>query len=421
MPKYKKNKRRRRHTIFKFRRPDEYVEMTPSDSEDKASKVKKASFKIHNGKKQINKLKRLIFLGVFLSVALVIILVSLLSPTGIAEMYKNFSATFSLNSKLPIELYGTETYNVSVHNNYFCLLSDTDFSTISNNGKVSFRDNHGFSSPIMCDSEARTLIFDQNGKGVRIYNAEGLLHSFDYTNSIYAADIARNGYFAVAGKAENYTSMVTVYNKNGDMIYEWYCPEEIINSVAVAPDGKSVAVGTVSVSDGEFTGKIYVLKYNSADAVYKKEYDDKIIYAINSVTRKNFAVVFENSCDIISWKDYSAVTYNSEYDVNFVRATAKRIAIASSRESNDGNYEFNVYNNSKKLVFSFKFDGHINDFQIRKNNIYILSGNSVYLINSDGEIAKTGTANFGTVKIIPVSSSSCLAVGHNSVTKISLQ
>ena len=32
-----------------------------------------------------------------------------------------------------------------------------------------------------------------------------------------------------------------------------------------------------------------------------------------------------------------------------------------------------------------------------------------------------GDCGFGTVKIVPVSSDSCLAVGHNSITKIALQ
>ena len=106
--------------------------------------------------------------------------------------------------------------------------------------------------------------------------------------------------------------------------------------------------------------------------------------------------------------------------MNYVRGSSKYTAIASCRENNDGDYSFSVYNRRKKLALTFDFEGHINDIQINGNNIFILSGNTVYLINSNGKIAKTGECGFGTVRIVPVSSGSCLAVGHNSVTKINL-
>ncbi len=420
MPKYQKNKRRRRHHFAKIR-TTENVEMISTEKEETEKKPKKlSSFKILNGKKKVKKIRRLIALGLIIAIAFTLLLVSLFSPTGIEEMYSNLSATFSFDSKLPVELCGSETYNISDKSNYFYLLSDTCISAISKNGKISFNDNHGFSSPVLCESEARCLVYDQNGTGVRIYNAKGLVLSYESKNIVYAADIGRNGTFAVAGKSENYTSMVSVFNKKGEMLYEWYCPEETINSVAVASNGKSIAVGTVSVAGGEFESTVYILKFDSADPVFEKRYDGEFIYSINSVSRKNFTVVCENKCDIIAWKDYSVTSYQTEYNINFVRATAKYTAIASCRENNDGNYSFSVYNKKRKLDLTFNFEGNVDDFQIDGNNIFILSGNSVYLINRNGKIAKTGECGFGTVKIVPVSSGSCLAVGHNSVTKINL-
>lgn len=421
MPKYQKNKRRRRHHFGKIKKP-ENIEMVSEDGEkSEKSSRKNISLKILDGKRQTKKIRRLVFVGCILTIALVMLIISVTSPTGIGELYTNLSASVSLKSNLPAEINGTETYNVSDKKGYFYLLSDTAISAFTNNGKTIFSDNHGFVSPVISESEARTLIYDQNGTGLRIYNAKGLVFSYNSKNVIFAADIARNGSFAVASKAENYTSMVTVFDKKGKMLYEWYCPEEIINSVAVAPNGKSVAVSTVSVSGGKFDSTLYVLKYNSADPVFTKQYDGNLVYSIVSCTKKNFTVVCENKCDLISWKDFSVTTHETEYNVNYVRANHKRTVISSCRENNDGNYTFHVYDSKNKLKTTFDFDGNVDDFRIDGNNIFILSGNSVYLINSDGKIAKTGNSVFGTVKIIPVSSGSCLAVGHNSVTKIHLE
>ncbi len=420
MPKYLKNKRRRRHKFIK-QNYENNIAMHSDDEAPKEKKNKKSSFRVLNGKKQAKKLRRFVFVAFVLTITITLFTVSLLSPTGLKELFGNFLATFSLKNEFPIELSGTETYSAINDKHYFYLLSDTDFSVISNNGKLSFKDNHGFSNPVISKSETRCLLYDQNGKGAKVYNAKECVISLSTNFSIFSGDIARNGTFAIATKSDKFTSMVTVYNKKGELIYEWFCPEETITGVAVAPNGKSVAVGTVKVDAGEFSSSLYVLKYDSADAVYSKKYDGQFILGINSTTRRTFTVIFENKCDIISWNDHSILQYETEYDVNYVKSNKRFSVIASSRENDDGNYKFSVYNNFKKLKSEFNFSGQVDDFCIKSNKIFILSGNSVYLINSDGEIAKKGNCGFGTVKLIPVSSDSCLAIGHNSITKIALQ
>ncbi len=420
MPKYLKNKKRRRHKLIKSSVENEIKMRSGAEESQKEKRTKKTSFRVLNGKKQARKLRRIILVSIVLAVTLALFLVSMLSPTGLKELFGNFTATFSFKNEFPIELTGTETYSVNVADNYFYLLSDTDVSVISNNGKVSFKDGHGFSNPVLSKSETRCLLYDQNGTGLKVYNAKSCLLTKNMDNSIYAGDIARNGTFAIASKSEKFTSMVTVFNKKGELIYEWFCPEETILSVAVSPNGKSVAVGTVKVSGGEFYSSLYILKFDSADPIFSKKYEGQLILGIDS-SKKTFTVVFENKCDIISWKDHSTMQYESEYDVNYVKSSKRYTAIASSRENDDGNYKFNIYTNSKKLKYEFDFSGQVDDFNIKSNKIFILSGNCVYLINSDGNIAKKGECGFGTIKIVPISSDSCLAIGHNFITKIALQ
>lgn len=422
MPKYLKNKRRRRHHGIGFK-DTETIEMKPSakKKEKVRTEKEKTSFRILVGKRKANRIKKIILASAFIALALTLLIVSLSSPTGIGESITNFTSTFSFGSQLPVELSSTETFAVSAKNNYCYLLSDTELSVYSNNGKKSFSDTHGLSSPVLCESDARCLIYDQNGTGVRIYNAKKLILTKDNKNKIYACDISRDGTFAVAGKSENYASMVTVYDKNGDMLYEWYSPQEIITAVAVSPNGKSIALTTISIINGMYNSKLYAFNYESANPIFTKEYSGEFIYGINSVSKKTFSVFTENTCDIISWKDYSLENFTSDYSINAVKANKKQTVILSSRENNDGNALFSVYNKKKVLITSFNFSGTVDDFMIHGKNIFVLSGNTVYLVDSQGKVVKTGECGFGVVKIVPVSSSSCLAISHNSITKISMQ
>ncbi len=420
MPKYFKNKRRRRHNSFAFSKP-EHIEMSSKEEKKpkKQTREKQSVFRILNGKKHINKVRRLAFLSVILALFVAFSVIFFSAPTGIGDMFAGISS-FSFKSEFPVKLNSSETYNCVLKDSHLYVLSDGDVSCYHKNGKLSFSDAHGFTSPVLCESEARCLVFDQNGNGIRVYNAGKKLLSIESKFSLLAADIGRNGYFAYASKSESYTSMVTVCDDEGKNFFEWYCAEETINGVAVAPNGKTFAVTTLSVSNGKFNSKLYVLGLDSADPIFTKEYPGEIIYGINSVNKKNFVVIGEKFCDIVSWKKHEITTFSTDYCIDGVKATASHIFISSSRENNDGNTSFTVYNNRRKNVFSYTFNGPVDSFTVKGENVFVLSRNNIYRINSKGEVKKQASCGFGVIKIAAVSSTNCLAVGHNEVTKIHL-
>ncbi|MEE0945480.1 MAG: DUF5711 family protein [Acutalibacteraceae bacterium] len=421
MPKYLKNRRRRRHSVF-----NRATENIPMSSEKDVSKQqknrdKKESLKILRGKKKTKQIKKIVFFSLVFVVAISVTLVSVLSPTGISELITNFSATFSFNSDFPVTLNGSETYNVSTIGNRVFVLSDTDFSCYSKQGNFSFSDAHGFASPVMVESQSRCLVYDQNSKGYKIYNAKELILDSQFEFAILGADISRNGSYAIASKSQSHTSMVTVYNKKNEMQYQWYCPQETITSVALSPNGKQISVSTVSVSGGNYNSKLHILQYDSADPVYSKEYVGALVYGIDSISNKNFTVIGENFCDIISWKNHNITTFTTPYSVDDVRTSMKYTAIMSSREHNDGNATFTIYNNKQQLLSSFDFKGSTDDFALCGKSIMVLSRNKIFLVDSNGNIVKNGDCGFGIIKILPITSSSCIAVSHNNIYKISLQ
>jgi len=426
MPKYLKNKRRRRRNIFGIsnKHMTQNITMT-SDKNDstkkqKPKKEKQTAFKILSGKKKTNKIKKIIFVTLSSILCITVLVLTLSTPTGIIESFTNFSAVFSFKSHLPVTLNTSETINIASHGNRIFVLTDNDISCYSKNGKLSFNDAHGFSSPVICKSDARCLVYDQNGYGVKIYNAKRQILSQTCTFNILSADITRSGYYAIATKAEAHTSMVTVYNDKGKNIFEWYCPKETICNVAVSPNGKNVAITTVYVSDGKFNSKLYVIGFDSADPIFTKEYNGEFIYGINSENNKTFAVIGENFCDIISWRKFKVTEFKTDYCVDMVKTTSKYTVIASSRENNDGNTTFTFYNNRGKNITSYTFNGLVNDFAIKGKTVFILSNNSIFSVNEDGKLLKEGNCGFGAVKVCTHTFNKCISVGNNDISVVKL-
>ncbi len=422
MPKYLKNKRRRRHNLFTFDKPEQ-IKMTSAEEKKpkKKPREKQSPFRILKGKKHIYKVKRIVLASLSLILVVAVLLIFLSAPTGIGDMFASFSTSLSLKNVYPVKLNSSETYNSVINSNHLYVLSDSDVSCYNKSGKLIFSDAHGFTSPVFCESEARCLVFDQNGSGICVYNTKNKLLSIESEFLLLAADISRNGYFAYASKSESYTSMVTVCDDKGKNIFQWFCADETINGVAVAPNGKSIAVTTLSVDNGKFNSKLYVLGFESADPIFTKEYSGEMVYGINSANKKNFVVIGEKFCDIVSWRKNEITTFTTEYCIDDVKSTSNRIFISSSRENNDGNVTFSVYNNFRKNIFSYTFDGPVNNFSVKGNNVFVLSRNNIYRLNRKGEIKKQGSCGFGVIKIVASSSVSCLAVGHNNVEKINLK
>ncbi len=413
MPKYKKTKRNR-FDLFKK------INIIPmhNESEKKEEQQEKeeyvSSFKIVSGRKKKIQQLNIITLGVIVLLAITLLLCSLFSPTGLIEGVRNYTAAVSLRSNFPTTISGSEVYNVNATKRYFYCLSDTDFACYSKNGKKMFGFSHKMELPAFSVSQSRALLYDQNATAVSVYTAYDKIYEFNTNFAIYCGDIARNGSFALATKSDNYTSMVTVYNKKAKNVYEWFCPDEMISAVALSKNGKKLAVASVKAKDGRLVSLLRVLEYDSAEPVFQKEYDNALIISLYSELNDSFSVITKNRCDIISWKNYNVIENQTENVIFKVSGAGSKMVICEKMESDASSNTIKVLNKKGKVLSNFKFDKQIDDFRVLKNNIYILSGNEIFCLNHKGEVLKSGECVFAVEKIVPVAKDSCISLSDYS-------
>ncbi len=413
MPNYKKTKRSRLDLFKKVRT----IPMHSGEKKEKANEKKEeyvSSFKILSGRKKKLKQINLITVTVIGLLAVALLMCSLFSPTGIIEGIGNYSAAVSLRSNFPSAISGSEIYNIDAKPRYFYCLSDTDFACYSKNGKKMFGVTHKMSSPAFVTSQSRALLYDQNSTSISVYTAYKKIYEFSTDFGIYCADIARNGSFAVATKSDDYTSMVTVYNKKAEKEYEWFCPNELISAVALSKNGKKLAVASVMARDGRFVSMLRVLEFDSAEPVFTKEYNNTLIVSLYSQLNNTFSVVTKNHCDIISWKNYNIISNETQNVIFNVTGVGNKTVICERMESDTSSNTIKIYNNKGKIIANFTFNKHIDDFKVLKNNIYLLSGNEIICMNFKGEQLKLGECAFAVKKIVPVAKDSCITLSDYS-------
>lgn len=351
------------------------------------------------------------------SLTAVIILISILTPTGIFESITNIATSVKIGNGYEINLSGGTVNKVIPKNNHYFVLSSTDYKCFNNNGKEIFSYQHGFENPMVVNGSARTLLFDLSGTKFNIYNLNRIVYSGSTQKEILTADIARNGNFAVATLSDSYTSQVTVYNKKGTPIYEWYCSELIINNIALSSNGKKLAVSAISASGGKFVSKLYILEFNSATPVTMFEYNE-LLLNIEKVGNSGFACIFEKSCAFFNWQSLKNNNYSSEEEILFSQSYNSSLMLITGRSGDKRLNYVKIFNKNGIITNEFVFDGVLDSVTLKGNYISFLSENNLFLYYLKGQLISKKPCEFGVSFAIPISRRQTALISDNNINKL---
>lgn len=424
LPQYKKKNIKKHRKVAKNVINDDVVMTSPSGESKREYKTKehtsnpqRKKINIIYGNKLRKRNKRIALALSCLLLAGIIAIISLLTPTGLSEMVVNLSASLKAGNVYPIKLSGGTLVDSAIQNNHIFLVSTTNYECYNSSGKNIFSYQHGYQAPILSVSEARTLLYDQSGKNYCIYNLNSLITSGTTEREILAANICRNGSYAIATLSDSYSSQVTVFDKKGNQIFEWYCADYTINDVLLSSDGKRLAVSAISAVNGAFISRLYVLEFDSADAKFKYDYND-LILGVKAVNNSSFICLFENSIDFINWKKQRLSTYSTEENVIYSAQNKSSMLIVSGRTANKNENTISVFDAKGNQKKSFVFNGIVNSIEYKGTEVFILSEKTIYKYNISGELLAQTQCEFGTRYIYPVSKTEIAAITDNIIHKL---
>lgn len=297
--------------------------MTPADKRRKKSekpeKTPEMPLRVVNGKKLERRRKTGMFFSVALIIALILTVFQLVLPAGITENTENLISLIGKGS-YPISLESTETQSAVSRGSYYYVLTDTRLNAFANGGKEIYSHSHGFENPVMKTSSTRALVFDQGGNEAYIYNLHELKSSINSDAEIINAAVSDSGVYAVVTRSESYASVVTVYSKRGKKIYTWYSSADTVNNVAVAPNGKKIAVSTFNSTNGKFVSKIGILNFDSANPISSVDVEGGPVITLNSFHRTGFIAATENKLYFINWSGKNNTEYKNDYTLSRLSA-----------------------------------------------------------------------------------------------------
>ncbi len=415
LPEYKKKKVRGRSKPKNKINTDNDVKMKPSE---RGVSAPSADVKVVKGGKLIRMRKLRILAAMASVIVLICIALDFILPVGLIEGITNFSAGLG-GGTYPISVYGSDVLDIKASSIDYFMLTDTKLSALNDSGKEIISITHGFSNPFMVTSESRALIFDQGGNEVSVYNLKNKTNDLATKEKIVTASIGRNGTYAVVTHSDSYASVVTVYDKNSEEIYEWNSAKDLISSVAISPNGKKIAVGTVSVENGLYKTAVQILEFDSANAKFVIDLDGQIPLTLDS-SSKGISVISENAYNFIPWNRNDKAEIKSDYNVDKYRKSSGRILLSFNHEGNKGENIIMLLDGKGDKISEFKYNGNITDIAPWGNHIYCLTENKIVILDKEGNVLRSGKSSYGATRIKILSSNSVAAISNTSVEKITL-
>ncbi len=422
MPNYKRKRRSRFKTaprIDKKRIKGEKsqdIEMTPYNEKPKP----KSNMRVVKGKKLEQKRKFKIFSTACAIVLVVVLICQLIMPAGVLETASNFFAVFGGGS-YPIQLDSNDTINTVSKGSYYYVLTDTKINAFSNDGKIIYSYAHGYENPVLKTSRTRALVFNQGSSEGLIFSLNGLKSTITVKEKIINAAIADNGTYALVTTTDSYAASVSVHKKNGKQVYEWFSSEDLVNNVALSPNGKKIAVSTISSKVGQYNSKVLVLNFDSATPEYQKEYENTVVNAFDTTSSRGFSVVTLNSFNFISWSNFKIKEYKNEYNTVMFRAGKSGIVTVYNRENDKTDNRIAVFTGKGKLKKELNFKGIITDIALLNGQVYCISDTKAYILGDDGKVIRSADCGFGVVRMAILGQNTISAITDNTIDKIKLK
>lgn len=236
-----------------------------------------------------------------------------LSPTAVVDAIQNFAGGFG-ESKYPVNVTQGSVKDAVALGENLGVLTDTSFLIYSPSGNQLAGRQHGFSDPEIVSGGGKAVIYDSGGKQLKVETRFDEAFTTMTNYAITTAAVSQSGIFAVVTGARGYLSEVDVYDRNCKKYFTWYSSQGRIISVALSPDGTSMAALATAAENGSIKSVLYVFNLDSNKPI-EKSYKETFLFSVHykgdnaiAAVGDNQSVFFDGGGNEISKYEYSDKT-----------------------------------------------------------------------------------------------------------------
>lgn len=268
------------------------------------------------------------------------------------------------------------------------VLTTNSLVSFKSDGSVRSSDKLGYSNPLVKSKSGNYIVFERSTGKFAIMNRMGVVYHSDGGEEIINADIAKNGNYAIITRKTQASSVLSVYSSSNKLLFQWECTDEYLSQAALSKNGKTVAVSSIGVKNGEAYSKIMFFNLDSTDVEGAFEYTGESAYVIRFIGNKELSIITDKSYMIADLRSMESQVISYDYDVvdGYAFADNNSAAILKKAFGTLDKYILTVIDKNGEKKFEKEFDKDIVDFKIDDKNVYVMmTGEIVVYSISSGE------------------------------------
>lgn len=371
-----------------------------------------SGIQVLSGSKNSKKIKRLSALISAILIIGSVLLVQLLSPTGISDLIRNSFLTLGAGTGFPKSVNGSTVKDVYYINGAIATVTDTYIEIYSESGKEVLSLQHGHTSPEVCISANRILLYDKYNQFVSLFDFSGMLFSREIEGKISSAFIGRNGTFGIITQPGDCASELTVFDKNNKQLLAYKSANDLLGSAAVSDSGKYISVVGINASSGDFVSKIKVFKSNSNKVISESEIKGLVI-SINSFGRSKFVATQSNKMYSVAAKNaqITEITENELIQSRFFNSN--NVLLVRGADSNLDASNVKVINRSGKTVLDCNIISNPDKVQYNDEYLAAAKGSIIYVYNKESKKVYSTDCGADASKFVLVKNKLYVACNEN--------
>lgn len=292
-----------------------------------------------------------------------------------------------LGDGFPMALPGTAVAaeNFRARGGEAAVLSDTAYSQIDREGRVTMTVAHGYTNPTMALAGDKTLVMRQGGKAFKVLSGEKTVLESEAPSDITCGAVAANGRFALGLQGGDGASELRVYQADGTLQYQYTFAKDQITAVALNYDGTYGVVCTAGAEKGELVGKLTVLYFNEAEPVSQTESRNNLFLKASWTDSGEIFAIGDTALLRGKSPEYSfAATYYDGRKLTASLLEGERAYLSLSAYEHAGPSTLLVFRGSEEPV-RVEFGQRVLSISAAGSTVGVLcGGEAVFLENADG-------------------------------------
>lgn len=298
----------------------------------------------------------------------------------------------------------------------FVLATDTYINFYKPSGEHINSVQHKFSDPEVKIGDSRLLVYDRAGKRLCVMNDKEVIFERELDEEIYFAQMASNDSFAVVTAAEGFSSYLTVYNKDGEVIYR-FANGARMTSVDFKSSGFGCYVSAFEMKGGNMVTNIYSLDFDSEEIEMKSEdISNTAVIKTAKLSDGDFVAVCDDR--FIRLDRNGKIESSAEYksDIIDFDATSEVVSIAVKSISDEMKSKLIVIRSDSDEI-EIDIDEKVKTVSCDSKNTYVLTDRNIELFSTSGKQLATAKVSNDYVDFISLDDT-VLFLGYREINKI---